>query len=228
MSLLDVGCGPGTITADFATHLYDGQVIGIDAAQAVIAEAAAQVQNHPNLSFATGDIYNLDFADDTFDVVHAHQVLQHLTDPVAALREMRRVIKPKGFVAVRECDFASFSWAPRDERLDQWMTIYHQVTKHNRAEADAGRYLLGWAQSARLHDIRITGSLWTFADEATRAWWGELWAERIVHSSFGEQAIEYGFATKGQLEEIAGAWQAWRRDETGFFGVPNVEIIAGK
>lgn len=228
MKLLDVGCGPGTITADFAAQLRDGQVIGIDAATSVIAEASTQSDGHPNLFFATGDVYNLDFADDTFDVVHAHQVLQHLTDPIRALREMRRVIKPTGIVAVRECDFASFSWAPLDERLDMWMTIYHQVTKHNRAEADAGRSLLTWARSAGLSDIRVTGSLWTFADMNTRAWWGESWAERVVHSSFATQAVEYRYATFEQLEDIADAWRTWLGDENGYFGVPNVEIIAGK
>ncbi len=49
-----------------------------------------------NVRFATGDVYALDFDDASFDVVHAHQVLQHLQDPVAALRELRRVLRPGG------------------------------------------------------------------------------------------------------------------------------------
>ena len=51
------------------------------------------------MAFTVGDVYQLDFPDDSFDVVHAHQLLQHLTDPVAALREMRRVCRPGGLVA---------------------------------------------------------------------------------------------------------------------------------
>jgi ubiquinone/menaquinone biosynthesis C-methylase UbiE len=49
----------------------------------------------------TGDVHDLPFPSGSFDVVHAHQVLQHVADPVAALREMVRVCRPGGVVAVR-------------------------------------------------------------------------------------------------------------------------------
>ena len=79
----------------------------ISQAAALAAERGVQ-----NVEFVAGNIYDLDFEDETFDVVHAHQVLQHLTDPVAALREMRRVAKPGGIVAVRDADFHGMSWYP--------------------------------------------------------------------------------------------------------------------
>src|SRR6185312_15162000 len=105
--LLDVGCGPGTITADFARRLDTSTVLGIDASVDVIAEAR---RDHPCVSFATGDVYRLDFPDASFDIVHAHKVLQHLAEPVAALKEMRRVVRPGGIVAVRDADYGSFTW----------------------------------------------------------------------------------------------------------------------
>src|SRR5512147_687271 len=76
MRILDIGCGPGTITADLAELVPDGHV-------------------------TVADVHALDHPDDTFCVVHAHQVLQHVGDPVQALREMRRVTRPGGFIAVR-------------------------------------------------------------------------------------------------------------------------------
>lgn len=228
MSLLDLGCGPGTITADFARLLSHGRVLGIDASEEVVAEATQQFTSVTNLEFAVGDLYHLDIDDDTYDVVHAHQVLQHLQDPVAALVEMRRVVKPSGIIAVRDADFAGFHWAPRDPRLDRWMDIYHQVTRRNGAEADAGRFLLTWARQAGLSDIHVTGTLWTFADHASRTWWGDSWKERVVRSSFAEQAVAYAIATKAELADIADAWQAWQDDENAFFGVPNIEVIASK
>src|SRR5688500_14680707 len=93
VEVLDVGCGPGTITIDIAHRVAPGRVVGLDAAADVVAAArtAADEAAVMNLALATGDVYALDLADDSFDVVHAHQVLQHVSDPVAALREMRRV-----------------------------------------------------------------------------------------------------------------------------------------
>src|SRR5947209_9742832 len=80
LDLLDVGCGPGTITVDLATRVAPGRVVGIDASDDVITQARQLEAN--NVSFAVGDVYALDFPDESFDVVHAHQVLQHLADPV--------------------------------------------------------------------------------------------------------------------------------------------------
>ena len=100
-AVLDVGCGPGTITVDLAARVPEGQVTGIDAAAGVLAEARPKpsAAGQANVTFETGDVYRLAFDDATFDVVHAHQVLQHLSDPVAALTEMRRVCRPGGLVA---------------------------------------------------------------------------------------------------------------------------------
>src|SRR3712207_1674237 len=97
LDLLDVGCGPGTITADLAARVAPGRVLGIDRAEGVLDEAR---EAGSAATFEVGDVYALDLPDDSFDVVHAHQVLQHLSDPVAALREMARVCRRGGLVAV--------------------------------------------------------------------------------------------------------------------------------
>ncbi len=105
MRVLDVGCGPGTITADLARRVSPGDVVGLDPDAGVIEKARA---NAADARFLVGDVADLSEAasDGPFDVVHAHQVLLHLTDPVAALREMIRVTRPGGIVAARDCDYA--------------------------------------------------------------------------------------------------------------------------
>jgi ubiquinone/menaquinone biosynthesis C-methylase UbiE len=228
LDLLDVGCGPGTITLDLAGRVAPGAVVGIDASAEVIEKAAALAveQGATGCIFETGDVYDLRFDDAAFDVVHAHQVLQHLVDPVAALVELRRVLRPDGWLAVRDSDYAAFAWAPLDPALDRWLELYHQVTRHNRAEPDAGRFLLGWVQRAGYRDIVATSSTWTFAEPERRAWWGSLWADRVEQSAFAEQAVEYGYADRAELAAIAQAWRAWAERPDGWFAVLHGEILA--
>jgi ubiquinone/menaquinone biosynthesis C-methylase UbiE len=225
-SLLDVGCGPGTITLDLAARVAPGPVLGIDAAADAIAAASEANTRRDQVTFAVGDVYALDAEDATYDVVHAHQVLQHLSDPVAALREMRRVTRADGVVAVRDSDYAAFTWAPDSDLLTRWNEMYHRITARNRAEANAGRYLLGWAQRAGYTDIAATSSTWTFADPESRTWWGGLWADRIEQSSFADQAVEYGYADRAELAELAGAWRTWAAQPDGWFAVLHGEVLA--
>lgn len=227
-TLLDVGCGPGTITVDLARRLAPGTVVGLDSVPEIVAAAdGLRVGAHlHNCRFEVGDVYALDHPDGAFDVVHAHQVLQHLTDPVAALAEMRRVTRPGGLVAARDADYAAMTWWPASPMLDRWQELYHQITVTNRCEADAGRRLLGWAQAAGFEDIEATSSSWTFADPASRQWWGQLWADRVLSSSYAEQALEHELSTQEELDAIAAAWRAWAEDPAGWFAVLHGEVLA--
>jgi uncharacterized protein (TIGR03083 family) len=146
-----------------------------------LARAEAQARKLSNVSLVTS-VHALDFADDTFDVVHAHQVLQHVADPVQALREMRRICAPGGIVAARDADYAGFIWFPRLPALDRWRDPYERAARANGGEPDAGRRLLSWAQQAGFDDITPTGSIWCFATAEIRDWWSGMWADRIRQS----------------------------------------------
>lgn len=97
-SLLDVGCGPGTITAEFAERLSPGRVVGVDAAPDALA-AAGELET--TAEFVLGDAYELPFDEGSFDIVHTHQTLQHVHDPVAMLREMARVARGSSLLSSR-------------------------------------------------------------------------------------------------------------------------------
>ena len=227
--LLDVGCGPGTITLDLAARVAPGPVLGIDAAPDVIAKASelAASTGSRTTTFAVADVYALDQPDGAFDVVHAHQVLQHLTDPVAALREMRRVLAPGGILAVRDSDYGGFVWSPADPRLTRWLELYHQITARNGAEADAGRVLPAWVRAAGFSDVRVATSTWTFVEPADRAWWGGMWADRVEQSSYGSQALEYGLSDATELAALAAGWRSWVDEPDGFFALLHTEVLAG-
>jgi len=228
--LLDVGCGPGSVTIDLAARLAPGEVIGVDTSEAVveIARDAAKEAGASNVTFEVADAYELPFEDDTFDVVHAHQVLQHLTDPIAALREMRRVTRPGGLVAVRDADYSGMTWYPPSPGLDEWLALYHEVTQANRAEANAGRRLLSWVREAGFDPAGIVPSagVWCYATPEDRTWWAGLWADRAVKSNFAAQAIDHGLADEVGLELLADAWREWGEEPDGWFAVLHGEVIA--
>ncbi|OCB58825.1 methyltransferase type 11 [Mycobacterium malmoense] len=227
LSVLDVGCGPGTITADLAARVAPGPVTAVDQSADVLGAARAEVQHRglSNVTFATADVHRLDFADGSFDVVHAHQVLQHVGDPVAALREMKRVCAPGGVVAARDADYAGFIWFPQLPALDRWRHLYQRAARANRGEPDAGRRLLSWARQAGFSDVTPTGSVWCYATPATREWWGGMWADRIVGSRIARDLLRLGWATAAELEEISAAWRAWAAAPDGWLSIPHGEIL---
>jgi SAM-dependent methyltransferase len=215
MALLDVGCGPGSITADLAGRV--ARVVGVDSSAEAIAAAQA---DHPGVEFRVADLFELD---GRYDVVHAHQVLQHVQDPVGALRTLASL---GGLVAVRDGDYPGFRWYPDDERLDRWLATYLAVTRRNGANADAGRRLVAWARAAGLRDLTYSSSTWTYAEPADRRWWGELWADRTTSTSFGEQAERYGIATAEELADMAEGWRAWAAAPDAVFVVVHGELLA--
>jgi SAM-dependent methyltransferase len=224
LSLLDVGCGPGTITVEFAQRLAPGEVVGLDASAEVIAKAATF--DEPNLAFVTGDAYALPFPDDSFDIVHAHQTLQHVARPVEALREMRRVVKPGGVVAARDVDYAGTIWYPESDGLSRWMEVYQAVHRGNGGEPNAGRRLKAWALEAGFAEVETAASIWDFSDETDREWWGSMWEARVLQSAFAGDALGTGVAAQAELEQISRAWREWANSPVGWLGMPHGEILA--
>ena len=165
MSVLDVGCGPGSITLDLAETVAPGRAIGVDAIDAPLETARAKAAERGDslTTFTRGDIMALDYPDHSFDVVHAHQVLQHLSNPIGAMREMLRVCKPGGIVAARDADYGGMFWYPELSELEQWRVLYHEIARANGGEPDAARHMRSWAQEAVEHmegnSLRFSGAV---------------------------------------------------------------------
>ncbi|SNY33708.1 class I SAM-dependent methyltransferase [Paractinoplanes atraurantiacus] len=228
VTVLDIGCGPGTITADFAALVTPARVTALEVKQEALDLARAEIARRgiTNVDFAVGDVHGLDFPDASFDVVHAHQVLQHVTDPVAALREMRRVTKPGGVIAVRDSDYKAFAWYPELPELDEWMALYQRVARGNGGEPDAGRRLLSWARAAGLTDVTATSSTWCFATQEDRDWWGHMWADRILKSEMATTAVQTAAASQEDLKRISEAWRTWSAAPDGWMSLLHGELIA--
>ena len=230
MRVLDVGCGPGSITSGFAQRVAPGETIGIDPSADVIATAKSRAgATAPrNLSFEVGSIYEPRFAAGTFDAVFANQVLQHLRHPVDALRQMRALLAPGGVLGVRVLDWGSTIFYPESEAMRRFLALQFDLARRNGAEPNAGRHLRRWLREAGFGETRLTTSTESDADpDATRAR-AEMLADWWLRSGFADRALECGIATRPDLESIAAACRAWGRDPDAFFCFSHTEMVAWK
>lgn len=231
MNVLDVGCGPGSLTIDIARKVDPGIVLGLDRAPKVLKHArkAALDADVHNVEFAAGDVYNLSHLtscrEQKFDVVHAHQVLMHLSDPVTALREMVRACRPGGVVAVRDGDLGSAVWWPQDEHLDDWLSLVCNTMSAGGSDPYAGRKLQGWARKVVATRVAASASVWCFSEEGERDWWAAMWADRTTVPPISEIAIKNGYATVLKLLNIAAAWRTWASSPDAWFALTHGEVI---
>lgn len=225
MRILDVGCGPGSITIDLARRVGEtGLVVGIDANAEVIdtARAAAAQAGVANAVFRVGDAYD-PTPGERWDVVHAHQVLQHLGDPVAALRAWRAV---GDLVAARDVVYSATTIHPLTPALLRWRELMVALQAANGGEGDAGAKLKSWARSAGFSSIETDVETWCFESPRGRDFWGGQWVDRALHSAFAEGTDRHGLADAAQRQAISDAWAAWSRDEDGWMAMLHGWILA--
>jgi arsenite methyltransferase len=104
---LEVGCGNGATTKLIMRHVGLAQLVGIDPSSVFIDMAREAFAGDSRVSFSLGDAVATGQADASFDLVIAHTVYSHLTDPQAALTEARRVLRPGGLLVIFDGDFAT-------------------------------------------------------------------------------------------------------------------------
>jgi ubiquinone/menaquinone biosynthesis C-methylase UbiE len=112
MRLVDFGCGQGSLSLDFAHLIAPGEVVGLDLAEASIAQAQADAQRLgiTNAVFRVADIHDVELPETTFDVAHFSGVLAYQRDPVAALMVAHRALKSGG---PRAAERGRLDWWPQ-------------------------------------------------------------------------------------------------------------------
>jgi ubiquinone/menaquinone biosynthesis C-methylase UbiE len=233
-SILDVGCGPGTISADFAALVPDGQVTCLDASDAALESARETfyTRNLENGEFVAGDVAGrLPFADGTFDLVHAHQLVIHLQDPGAAVREMRRVLKEGGILACKDMIMTSTVYRPVLPGMDAWQKALVSTMRASAADPDMGTRLKGLALEAGFaaKKIKSTAAAWCFSEREEVRWWGTSVAERLAEKSeLRARVVRTGALTDAEMDAGVKAWEEWAGREDAWFGVMNGEVICVK
>ncbi len=199
--LLDLGCGPGTITAGLAGAVAPGPVVGVDVAPGQVSAArdhAARV-GAGNARFVAAGAAALPFPDGAFDAAYAHALFEHLADPGAVAREVYRVLAPGGVAGVCSPDWGGFLLAPPDPGADAGIAAYRAVQARNGGDPEAGRKLGGYLAGAGFDRVRCGA-------------WYECYPDREVIAGYLADRLE----ADGDLAAGAGL-RAWAARPGGLF-----------
>jgi SAM-dependent methyltransferase len=226
MRVLDVGSASGALTRDLAARVAPGEVVGVDSAADAVSLAQADPSRPANLRFEVGDLYALPYPAGSFDLVHVHQVLHHLTDPVAAIRALAPLARPGGWLSLREGDYGAAFWHPEAVAWRSWQECYQLVGRAGGSEVDAGRRLVAWLAGAGLGGrALVSGSLWTYPGFASAAEVAASWAERLTESRFVDLAAGLGVADRESLAATAAGLVEWARQPGALFVMPHIEAL---
>ncbi len=212
MSLLDCGCGVGSITLDLAERVAPGQVVGIDLDESQLATARAEAERRGlgNVRFEAASIYDLPFPAASFDAALAHTLLLHLSDQSRALMALHRILKPGGVACVSDDDWSTVVFSPDDPLVKRMWEISARVIQHSGGDPFYARHLRGLMQGAGF--TRVEGHA-IAADH-----YGTLAATR-KHAQFVESVMSIpvvkemirseGWADEAEMEQMRAGYLAW-------------------
>lgn len=229
LKLLDVGCGPGSITMSLAKYLPSGKAIGVDVSEAVLEKAkkAADEEGAQNVEFQAASAYALPFDDESFDVINTHQAVAHFHEHVRAIREMLRVLRPGGVLCMREGDLYTCRVWPESPVLDECFRSIIKMHEAKGGAADAGRRLKTWTVKAGVPQERIvaTAGAWCYHTLEQRR---NFNGARLFKGPSGEKAIEAGVLTRERINEYEEAWERWTDDDNALLMMMHGEVMAMK
>ena len=230
LRVLDLGCGPGTISIGLAQAIAPGELDGIDmeASQIQMARAAAAAGGHGNATFHTGDVTALPFDNDSFDVAHFHAVLMHVPDTRAVLAEALRVVKPGGIIAAREMIGDATFTAPEVDDLAGAMATFLKLLEANGGHPQMGKHLRHVLIEAGFSDVRASASFEFFSTTEDIHFYHEFAIGWFFSPPVVEAVTRHGLATRGQMDGWRRLLDRWRDSPGAFSTIGWGEAIGRK
>jgi SAM-dependent methyltransferase len=229
MSLIDCGCGPGTITLGFAELVAPGQVVGteIEDSHVAIARANAATHDVANVRFETADIYELPFDDASFDAVFISAVLGNLREPIRGVREAYRVLKPGGVVGVKEFDHGGDLVYPPDPAIEKYGELYLRLRRENGHDPEIGRKIGALLIDAGFGDLKLSAAYEPFASPETAGGFAQV-SVGLLAEGWGNAFLSRGWAKEDEIKEMSAAWGRFATFPGAMFAAAWCEAIARK
>jgi ubiquinone/menaquinone biosynthesis C-methylase UbiE len=230
MSLLDCGCGPGTITIGLAQAASPGNVTGIDLAesQVEVARKNAAKLGLSNVEFECCDVYQLPYRDNMFDAVFSHAMLEHMHDPLAVLREMRRVLKPGGVAGIRCIDLGGTLIAPAEDTLSKAHDIWAKYRRHCGGDPFMGRRLRALLREAGFANTVGSASSETWGTPQLAQSMMCVLMDEFTGPKIAETAIQMGWADQAQMDKAASVLRDWGDHADAFMAIVWCEAVGWK
>ena len=212
LDALDVGCGVGSIALDLASTIAPGRMIGVDPdpGQLEAARGTAAERGTRNAEFRTGTAYELPVPDRSVDVVFANAVLMYLREPVRALREMRRVLRPGGIAAVSDDDLGTIVTSPDLPELRLAAELFRRAVRHEGGDPSYSRHLRALMLEAgfvRTQGVALAPEV--YGDAASTRWFTDFAIGVHAAPSMTELVLSQGWATRAALDAMFAGFRAW-------------------
>jgi ubiquinone/menaquinone biosynthesis C-methylase UbiE len=230
MDLLDVGCGPGTITLGLAQEVAPGQVTGLDhdADEIEAARALAAERGIANVTFQTGNALSLPFEDGTFDAAYENNLFVHLSQKaVPAAREVYRVLKPGGLFGARDADAEAVVWGNPIEPLKQLDALFRRWHQSRGSDITLGKRLPAILREAGFADTIKSVSADTKGTPKGARAHAEI-TVFLLDGPFGRDIVEKGWADQAAVEHLKESVREWGEHPDAFFANVHVEVIGWK
>jgi len=151
---LDVGCGHGIRSELMAKHRPGVEVLGIDRSSELLELVNAKT-SLSNLAFQKADLYELPFADQSFDFIYSRLVFMHLTDPLAALNELKRVLKPGGRILIEDADRDCMLFEPVPSGFPEYWKKIQEGQRNLGGDPNVGRRLARYLRKMQFNGVKI-------------------------------------------------------------------------
>lgn len=230
MTLLDCGCGSGSITIGLAKAVEPGPVTGVDILDAEVKRARERAveANVPNIRFEVGNVYQLEFPDNSFDALFSHNVLEHVPDTRRALQEIYRVLKPGGIVGIRNMDWGGILFGPHNEHIARMYIIGEGVMANAGGHTRLSQSLGNLLDEEGFEDVIVSASYDLYNDLESRRLLAQASIRQFADKDFVERITTSGLAKVEEIEAIKDALPSWREAPGAFYAKPECEAIGRK